>query len=207
VYICRASFDHLSKAALEEVEAFHRREPLARGLLRETLRERLFAHAQPEVFRAVIAHMEKVGMLCSEKEIVRAREHSLSLSPADARLRERLEHVYKEAALEAPTLDEALERAAVGKASREHGRKILQLLIESHIIVRVRDDLFFHREALDHLIDKLRAFAARHEPERAIDVPAFKDLAGVSRKYAIPLLEYFDREHVTRRAADRRIIL
>ena len=206
VYIGRASFDRLSQVALEEVEAHHRREPLARGLRRETLRERLFAHVAPEVFRAVISRLEREGALVSEKEIVRAHGHSLSLSPADATLRERLEKIYREAALEAPTFDEALERAAV-PASREHGRKVLQLLIDAALLVRVRDDLFFHREALDQLIRRLREYAAQHEPERLIDVPAFKDLAGISRKYAIPLLEYFDREHVTRRAGDRRIIL
>jgi selenocysteine-specific elongation factor len=206
MYIGRASFDRLSKAALEEVMAHHRREPLARGLMRETLRERFFARAAPEVFRAVISRLESEDALVSEKEFVRASGHSLSLSPADETLRERLEKIYREAALEAPTFDEALERAAL-PASREHGRKILQLLIDAALLVRVRDDLFFHREALDQLIRSLREYAAQHEPERLIDVPAFKDLAGISRKYAIPLLEYFDRERVTRRAGDRRIIL
>jgi selenocysteine-specific elongation factor len=206
VYIGRMSFDRLSQAALEEVAAHHRREPLARGLLRETLRERLFSRAAPEVFRAVLAHLEREGALRSEKEFVRAGGHSVSLSPADAALRERLEQIYREAALEAPTFDEALERATI-KVSREHARKILQLLIDAGALLRVRDDLFFHREALDRLVEKLREYAAQHKPERLIDVPAFKDLAGVSRKYAIPLLEYFDRERVTRRAGDRRIIL
>jgi selenocysteine-specific elongation factor len=53
----------------------------------------------------------------------------------------------------------------------------------------------------------LQDYGAQHEPDRLIDVPTFKTLAGVSRKYAIPLLEYFDREQVTRRAGDKRLIL
>ena len=206
VYIGRASFDRLAKAALEAVASHHKREPLARGLLRETLRERLFSRAAPEVFRAVITRLEKEGALVSEKEFVRARQHSLSLSPSDAAFRDRLEQTYREAALEAPTFTEALERTGVQR-EREHGRKILQLLIETGLLVRVRDDLFFHREAIEGLVEKLRAYAAEHEPERLIDVPTFKDLAGISRKYAIPLLEYFDRERITRRAGDRRIVL
>jgi len=64
-----------------------------------------------------------------------------------------------------------------------------------------------HANVLEDLKTKLRDYAAAHEPERLIDVAAFKDLAGVSRKYAIPLLEYFDREQVTRRAGDKRLIL
>ncbi len=71
----------------------------------------------------------------------------------------------------------------------------------------VSREYYFHREALDQLTKSLRDYASQHEPERLIDVATFKDLAGVSRKYAIPLLEYFDRERVTRRAGDRRIIL
>jgi selenocysteine-specific elongation factor len=81
------------------------------------------------------------------------------------------------------------------------------LLIDSGVLVRVQGDLFFHRSALDQLIKNLREYAARHEPERMIDVATFKDLAGISRKYAIPLLEYLDRERITRRAGDRRVIL
>jgi selenocysteine-specific elongation factor len=81
------------------------------------------------------------------------------------------------------------------------------LLIEAGALVRVRDDLFFHREAIEHLTEALRAYAASHGPERLLDIAAFKDLSGVSRKYAIPLLEYFDRSRITRRAGDQRIIL
>jgi selenocysteine-specific elongation factor len=207
VYVGRARFDHLAQATLAEVEAHHKREPLARGMLRETLRERHFAYAAPEIFRAVVAQLEQRGALVSDKEVVRAAAHSLSLSPADAALRDRLEQVYRQAALEAPTLDEALASAGPAGQSREHGRKILQLLLDAGALLRVNNEFFLHREALAELVEKLRAYAAAHEPERLIDVPAFKELARISRKYAIPLLEYLDRERLTRRAGDKRIIL
>ena len=66
--------------------------------------------------------------------------------------------------------------------------------------------MFFHRSTLDDLTRRLREHAS-HNSDRSIDVPAFKELAGISRKYAIPLLEYLDRERVTRREGDRRIVL
>jgi selenocysteine-specific elongation factor len=171
------------------------------------LRERHFAHAAPELFRFVIAHLEKDGALVSEKDTIRARAHSRELSAADAQLREQLDQLYEKAGLEAPSLDEAM--AGVGKnvAERTHARKILQLLIDAGVLVQVQPQLFFHRKALDELTAKLRVYATRHEPERAIDVASFKELAGVSRKYAIPLLEFLDRQRLTRRAGDRRIIL
>jgi selenocysteine-specific elongation factor len=207
VYIERTRFEQLAAATLAEVEAHHKREPLARGMLRETLRERHFAHAAPEIFRAVMAQLEQQGALVSDKEIVRAAQHSLSLSPSDAALRDRLEQVYKTAGLEAPAFDDALKSAGQNRETREHGRKILQLLLDAGSLIRLGGDLFMHREALEQLVEKLRHYATEHEPERLIDVPTFKDLAHISRKYAIPLLEYLDRERITRRAGDKRIIL
>jgi len=207
LYLMRARFDNLGHAALEEVLAHHRREPLSRGLSRETLRERLSAHAEPEIFRAVLASLERAGSLLSDKEIVRSSTHTLELSVEDAALRDRLEEIYRAARLEVPSLEEALRSAAgVAKTAPEHVRKILHRLLDAGVLVRVQPDLLFHREALDLLVRNLRAYAAEHEPERLIDVAAFKDLAGVTRKYAIPLLEYLDRERITQRAGDRRRI-
>jgi selenocysteine-specific elongation factor len=206
VYVSRERFEQLGAGTLEEVRAFHRREPLARGLLRETLRERRFAHLAPEIFRAVLSQLEERGALSAEREFVRESSHSLTLSEADAALKASLEGIYRKAGLEVPPLEEALARASASKVSREHGRKILQLLLDAGVLVRVQPELLFHREALDALTEKLRRYAEAHAPERSIDVAAFKDLAGVSRKYAIPLLEYFDRERITRRAGDRRVI-
>jgi selenocysteine-specific elongation factor len=206
VFIAGANFERLSQSALEDVRAHHKREPLSRGLARETLRERHFAHATPEVFRSVIAHLESGGLLATDKDLVRASEHSVELSPADAQLRERFSAFYEKAELEAPSLEQAFTDAGVASSARVHGRKILQLLIDNGTLVRVQGDMFIHQKALAHLQSLLRKFASDHEPERLIDVGTFKDLAGVSRKYAIPLLEYLDREHVTRRAGDKRII-
>jgi selenocysteine-specific elongation factor len=206
IFISRENFERLSQAALEDVKSHHRREPLSRGLPRETLRERHFAHTAPEVFRAVVAHLENAGMLSSDKDLVRSSEHSVELSPGDAKLRDQFDAFYARAGLETPSLDQAFADAGVAPAARAHGRKILQLLLDKGTLVRVQGDLFIHLAALDHLKNLLRRFASEHEPERLIDVGTFKDLAGVSRKYAIPLLEYLDREHITRRAGDKRII-
>ena len=137
-----------------------------------------------------------------EKDIVRAPEHMRAVSGADAALRDKFEAIYREAKLAPPNLSEALSRAGLTGAQQPHGRKVLQLLIDAGTLVRVDGEMLFHRAALDELIAKLRA-----QTDRSIDVPAFKDLASISRKYAIPLLEYLDRQRVTRREGDRRIIL
>lgn len=203
ILLGRKSLDDLKLLVIREVAVHHQREPLLRGLAKEVLRERVFAHAPMEVFRAVLSALEKEDALVAEKEIVRLREHTRELSVADAGLRDRLERIYQDAGLAAPSLNEALEHAG---AAGPQGRKILQMLIDSDRLVRVSGEMLFHRAALDELTRRVRDYGAR-QSDRSIDVAAFKDLAGISRKYAIPLLEYLDRQRVTRREGDRRIVL
>lgn len=207
VFLSRDSFGQLSRSVLAELEQHHKREPLARGMLRETLREKLFAHSLPEVFGAMIAALETKGEVISEKDVIRLSRHRVDLSDQDAKLSAQLEQVYLTAGVEAPSLDEAMVRAGVALAQRAQARKILQLLIDGRKLVRIQADLFMHPQVVENLKTKLQDYAAKHEPERLIDVPTFKTLAGVSRKYAIPLLEYFDHEQITRRTGDKRLIL
>jgi len=207
LYIARDSFDRLSTALMAELERHHKREPLARGMLRETLREKVFTHSAPELFNGVVARLEAEGRVVSEKDIVRSSKHSVGLSDQDVTLRDRIEQIYLTAGVEAPSLDDAMTKANVAAAQRAQARKLLQLLLDDRKLVRIQGEMFMHAKVIEDLKTKLLTYASQHEPDRLIDVPAFKDLAGVSRKYAIPLLEYFDREQVTRRAGDKRLIL
>lgn len=197
----------LRDTALKEIEAHHQREPLTRGMGRETLRERHFAHIPTEVFRAVLSDLEKRELVVSEKELVRTQRHAPELSDADVSLRDRLDAIYEQAGLEPSSLTEAMEQAGVAKAKVAHARKILQILLDRGSLVRIEGDLLFHKTPISGLIAKLKKFADEHEADPTIDVATFKELAGVSRKYAIPLLEFLDRERITRRAGDRRQIL
>lgn len=206
VLVSTEAFSSMSQRALNDIERHHQREPLSRGVARETLRERCFAHAQPEVFRAVLGQLESAGSLVADKDVVRSSVHTLEVTGADAELRERLAKIYAEAKLGPPSLDEVLQQAGVPRNQLAHGRKVLQLLIDKGEVVRIQPDLLFDRQALAKLKADLRGYGDQHEPSRSIDVATFKELAGVSRKYAIPLLEYFDRERITRRTGDQRII-
>ena len=207
LYIARDSFDRLSTALIAELERHHKREPLARGMLRETLREKVFTHSAPELFNGVLARLEGEGKVVSEKDIVRSSAHSVGLSDKDVELSNRIEQIYLTAGVEAPSLDDAMTKANVPAAQRAQARKLLQLLLDDRKLVRIQGEMFMHSKVVEDLKTKLLTYASQHEPDRLIDVPAFKDLAGVSRKYAIPLLEYFDREQITRRAGDKRLIL
>ena len=206
-YLARTPFENLKEKALAEIETHHRREPLSRGMLRETLRERVFAHLAPDVFKAVLASLEAEGKIMAEKDVVKIASYHQQLSPDEKNLRERLEKIYGEAHLAVPTLENALEQALQGtKLQRAQARKVFQLFLDGGEILKVTDEFYFTRRAIGELVEKLKTYAAQSS-DRMIDVPTFKDIAGISRKHAIPLLEYFDRERVTRRAGDKRLIL
>lgn len=204
-FVARTGFDELADKVVAEITAHHKREPLARGLSKEILREHLFAGVAPDAFRAMLIECEKRGAIVAEKEIVRLRDHTRELSADDERARDLLERTYQAAGVAPPSIAEAFAKAGLN-SSAQHARKILQLLIDSGALVKVHGEMLFHRAALDELTKKLHAHADK-AADRAIDVSAFKDLAGISRKYAIPLLEHFDRTRVTRREGEKRIVL
>jgi len=206
-YLSRSVFERLYGSTLAEISDFHRREPLARGIPRETLRERRFAGLSPEIFRTVIAALEADRRIVADKDSIRDADHNLELSADETTVRSRLSAVFAEAGVAAPKLDDALGEARRGtKLDAAKARRIFQLMIDAGEVVKVTDEFYVSRGAIDDLTARLRGLAST-TADRLIDVAAFKDLAGISRKHAIPLLEYFDREKITRRAGDKRLVL
>jgi selenocysteine-specific elongation factor len=207
VLVTGAVFDGFKAKAVEAIKNHHSRESLARGISREMLRERAFRNAPAEIIRAVLADLERSGAVVAEKDVYRLPSHSTELAPQEKRAFDHIRNTYQKARLEVPKLDEVLTDAAKFAAiSKPEARKVFQLFLNSGEIVGVTDEYFFMSAVIDELVKKLNGYAASTS-DRLIDVARFKDIASVSRKYAIPLLEYFDREKITRRAGDKRLIL
>ena len=205
-YIGRTAFDALAARTLKAIEEFHLREPLARGISRETLRDKIFANLAPQIFRTVLAVLETQKKIVST-DFVRLAGHSLELSESENDLRKSLLELYRSAKLEVPKLEDALNAAAKSvRSDAVHARKIFQLLLNSGELIKITEEFYFSKYEIEKLVLKLREYGEK-STDKLIDVAKFKDIAGVSRKYAIPLLEYFDREKITRRAADKRLIL
>lgn len=206
-FIARTPFDGLKAKTLRAIEDFHKKEPLAKGILQATLRKKIFAHLPAEIFKAVFKNLENDDKIAIEKDTVRLASHSLELSADEKLLRDAILKIYRAANLEVPKLEDALrDSVKTTKSDTNHARKVFQLFLNSGEIVKITEEFYFAKSAIEDLIMKLNAFAAMSS-DKLIDVPKFKEIAGVSRKYAIPLLEYFDREKVTRRAGDKRLIL
>ena len=206
-YVNPNAFDALLVSTEKAVADFHKREPLSKGISREALREQVFAFVPDEIFQSVISVMESNGKIVSEKETVRSGQYKAEFSREEIALNDKLRSAYEQAGLEVPKLDEALAAAISGtKFTTQEARKFFQRFLDTGEIVKVTDEFYFSRETIDHLIAMLRKYADG-TTDRVIDVPRFKEIAGVSRKYAIPLLEYFDRSKITQRVRDKRVIL
>ena len=190
----------LSTRLLEELEARHRENPKSEGIPREELRERVFHRAPAAVFDAVLDRLASDGKIVARDRIAMAG-HALSLSPEEVRARAALDEAYRRAHL--TPLDTASVVRSLGMPAAV-ADSIIKLLVRERTLIKV-DSLIFHSDALRVLKDDVRRM--KQEGATRVDVASFKERFGVTRKYAIPLLEYLDRERVTRRVGDERIVL
>jgi selenocysteine-specific elongation factor len=134
-----------------------------------------------------------------EGDLVRLVSHRVALKQDEDEALAKIEEAFHQGALAVPSIKEVLAKCGVEPA---RSRTLLQILLRNRKLVRVSDELIFHASALDHLRAVLAARKGSH-----FSVADFKDWTGVSRKYAIPLLEFLDREHATRREGDSRVVL
>lgn len=206
-FVAIKSFDELKNSIECAINNFHKNEPIAKGLSRESLREKLATHLSPDVFNAVILGLQASGTVVIDKDVVKLANHKTELTPDELALSKKLVASYVNARLEPQRLDDVLELAIAGtQFSCAEARKLFQIHIDSRTIIKVTDEFYFAKSVVDKLAGKVREFADSGD-NRLIDMAKFKELAGVSRKFAIPILEYFDREKITQRVGDKRIIL
>jgi selenocysteine-specific elongation factor len=203
--VAKPSFEGLAKSLRSMLKDFHRASPLASGMGREEVRERIFAHLPPEVFPAVISYLVEREEIVADKDLLRLAGHQVALTPEEQAAKEHLAALYEQAAMQPISLEEAIARSMPQFGiDIQRAKRFAQMLISSGELVRV-SDLIFHRSVLEALRKSLAQYKLKNGSR--IDVAQFKDLTGVSRKYAIPLLEYLDRQRVTRRVGDAREIL
>ena len=203
ILFATASFEELLKKITERVERFHKENPLQPGVAREELRVGLARRLRPEIFRAALEELAAAQKQIElQGELVKRAGSQISLMPEEAKAKEQIEAAFAAAGLAVPSAKEVLATLSL---EAKRSEKLLQLLLREKALHRVTPELIFHREALAQLRAKLAAYK-KAKGER-ISVPAFKDLTGITRKYAIPLLEYLDRERLTRRQGDERVIL
>src|SRR5581483_10802905 len=195
----QAALHKLAGALQRLVTEFHNQNPLVPGISREELRER--ARLSPAAFEAGLASCVRDRRLEVAGDLVRAAGRGVTMKDEEARSRELIAQAFATTGLKVPALKEVLAGLKIDHA---RAQKIVTLLLREKVLVKVSDDLVFHASSLAEL---RRRLAEEKSRSPKLDVARFKEITGVSRKYAIPLLEYLDRERVTRRQGDVRTIV
>jgi selenocysteine-specific elongation factor len=197
---------HLAKAGaaiVSHITAFHKAQPMSEGLPREEAREKIFRRVDPSVFERVLADLKERKTIVGTDRLALAT-HRVSVAGADDRVRAAIIGAYQSAGLKPPDAAAVEMQAGAPKAIVE---KVTTLLLREKVLVKL-DTIVFHADALQQLKADVAGLKAAAPGGRAtVDVASFKDRYGVTRKFAIPLLEYLDRERVTRRTGDVRLVL
>ncbi|MBI2822525.1 MAG: selenocysteine-specific translation elongation factor [Acidobacteria bacterium] len=198
-FYCSSEFlQDLSRQLWQRVDEFQQANPLAPGMKKEELRTKL-PHALPhDLFHYALHALRREGKLLANGEFLSVAGRSISLSLEDQGLYDCLERLLEASGVQPPSIRELLQNAGT---EERRGRNMLFLLQQRNIAVRITEDLFIHRSHLERVEQQLRG---HFPPGSQFNVGQFKDLLGITRKYAIPLLEYFDRQRITRRAGDVR---
>jgi selenocysteine-specific elongation factor len=190
----------LEQQLLDRVAEHHRANPLAEGLPREEARARIFALGSAALFDHVVQRLIDGGKL-SGRDRLALPGRGVSMTPEESRAQDALVRVFRDAGLAPPDLGAAAQGAGVPLPVAD---RVSKLLIRQKTLVKL-ETLLFHVDALETL--KREVMGLKSQAGARVDVAGFKERYGISRKYAIPLLEWLDRERVTRRVGDARVIL
>jgi selenocysteine-specific elongation factor len=201
VLVSRAVLERLGWDALEALERHHRDKPLEPGMPREELRSRVFVAAPAAALEWTLQELAGAGKLRLTPELVALASHKVQLSAGEQEARRLLVDEAEKAGLAGVEARSVAERSGQDAALLE---RVARVLAREGLLVRVGTSLLMHRDRLDELKADVRR---RWPPGSRLDVAAVKDLTGLSRKYVIPLLEYLDRERVTRRSGNDRLVL
>jgi selenocysteine-specific elongation factor len=193
------AWEGMKKQVVGVLDEFHRTNPLVSGINKEELRAQ--TGAGQVAFAAILQQLVQEIKLAVSGDLVSLAGRGVVMKDEEAESKKKIDEAFAAAGLKVPALNEVLGGLKIDKV---RAQKIVTLLLRDKVLTKVSDELVFHRSALE----ELRKRVAAHKTKSAtIDVATFKELTGVSRKYAIPLLEYLDRERVTKRVGDTRQIL
>ena len=208
LFVPEEHFRELAKGVIGQLEKFHAENPLIAGLPKEDLRSRAGAKSSLHpgapsnlLFTTLLQALATQGRIDVQGEMVRLAGRKIQLTPEEQAAKDQISAEFEKRGLAVPSTPEVLAKLRIDRLRAE---KLLQILLRENVLCKVTEDLIFHRSALRRLKELL---ARRKAQSNRINVALFKEITGLSRKYAIPLLEYLDRERVTRREGDERIIL
>ncbi|MCP4745598.1 MAG: selenocysteine-specific translation elongation factor [Desulfobacteraceae bacterium] len=198
IFIHTQSLDALENSVYEFLTAYHTANPLKQGMPKEELKSRLPDRLNIKVFTLLLNHMLKEGKLAQTKEIVHLPEHKISLGEDEKSLRKKIIDIYLNSGITPPFFKEVIKQL---DSSMDLAHQVLELLLKEAILVKVKEDLYYHNDPLAKLKQKLIDHLVS---KGEISTPQFKDMTGASRKFVIALIEHFDSIQLTIRVGDMR---
>ncbi|MGD9045690.1 MAG: selenocysteine-specific translation elongation factor [Desulfobacterales bacterium] len=198
IYIHQGGFEKLKNDTRSQLADFHSANPLKPGMSKEELKTKFPSYLTAKLYNLTLTQMIKENEIVQEENTVRLASHAISLGGKQADIRDKILDTYQKSGLQPPYFKE-LAKSLDADANR--ARDVLLHLVDEGSIIKVKEDLYFHVKAINDLKNKLVGFL---EAQGEIATPQFKEMTGVSRKYVIPLAEYFDSTNVTLRVGDVR---
>ncbi|MBU0674926.1 MAG: selenocysteine-specific translation elongation factor [Proteobacteria bacterium] len=193
--------DKLRQTVVEFVEAFHQENPLQPGISKEELRSRLGANLDQKLYQFLLTDLTQKKLLIQDDSVVKSFDHNPAMAEDHSQLHEEILCFYRDAALQAPRIKELFAHFASRPTPLV--KEMIGVLVRENILTKVSEDLYFYTEILAGLEAELIAFLRQYSE---IDAQGFKGLTGLSRKFSIPLLEYFDQRKITLRIGDKRVL-
>ena len=199
--VFRPALDKLKSQIIEFLANFHSNNPLIAGIPREELRERFFGKAKSSYCTFVLKQLEDDGKLQIKGSSVSQQNQQVVLSPEQDKAREHILELIGKTGLQPPTLDELLQKLPYKMGLV---RDVYFFLLQQGELVRVSENIVLSPAQITFLTTQLKE---SFPSGQTFTVPEFKDLFKISRKYAIPFLEFLDRKRITRRMGDKRVVL
>ncbi len=184
----------------QTLQRYHQQNPLRAGIPREELRSTVAKGLSPRLFEALLTRWQEEGAIALQGAVVRLADFTIRLNERQKRLAERVAQAIREGKATPPPVSIIAQQVG---APPDAVRAMIQVLVEMGELVRLEEELFFHREVLEDLAELVRR-AIREKG--SLSVGEFRDLTGSSRKFVVPLLEYFDSIRLTRRVGDVRVL-
>jgi selenocysteine-specific elongation factor len=198
VFIHAGHYEKAREEILNTLTRYHQDSPLKVGLLKEELRSRTVGSNNPKLFNALINQLTQEEVIVQEKELLRLKEHKVTLAQDQEEVRQQIEEIYRKSGIQPPYFKEIKDKFPGNTAT-----DVLGVMVKDGILIKVKEDLYFHSDVIDELKNRLVGYL---KDAGEIDTPQFKEMTHASRKYTIPLLEYFDITQLTMRVGDKRML-
>lgn len=200
-YLGRETSELLQQSLLSSLGDYHLQNPLQTGVAKEELRSMMQKGTDLKVFSYCLNELIKADQVVQEESFVRLASHQVLLHADEEQLQGELVAWYQEKGLVTATVKETLSQFS--DYPENQVKEVLALLLREEKLVKVSETLYFERSVIEGLQKQLVAFLSA---EGDIDAPRFKTLTGLTRKFSIPILEYFDRIKLTIRVGDIRVL-